>query len=61
MSNQPRPTEEQFRDRSREMYADPSDDGIEIDEGAEVTDNEEDGAWVQARTFVRYSDVDGFE
>jgi hypothetical protein len=40
-----------------DMYAINSDDDIEIDEDAAIDPNRERGFWVQARVYVRASDV----
>jgi hypothetical protein len=47
---------EKVRDAAREIYAQGSDDDIEIDDGAEVTSSE-DGFWVVAQVYVRNEDV----
>lgn len=40
-----------------DLYAIDSDDDIEIDDDAAIDPNKERGFWVQARVYVRASDV----
>lgn len=48
------PTDEQYRQAARDDWA--SDD-LEIDEGAPVERNDEQGAWVQAWVYVNSEEV----
>ena len=43
---------------AREKYADPSDDDIEIDDGAALSEDTEEGTWVAAWVWVYDTDVE---
>ena len=49
----PRPSLKAIRATARKLYADHSDDDIEIDDNAAVHRNDEGGAWVRAWVYVR--------
>ena len=48
-------TEQELIEKARELYAYPSSDDLEIDDGAKIS-RAESGAWVQAWVFVPISD-----
>lgn len=48
---------DRVRNTAREMYANGSDDDIEVDDNAEVRPNDEGGYWVQAWVYVREDDL----
>ena len=52
-----RPSLTAIRATARKLYANGSDDDIEIDDRAPVSRNEEDGAWVRAWVYVRDEEV----
>lgn len=52
--------QERYRRTARELYADPSNDDIEIDDDCEFSDARPDspGVWVQAWVWVHQEDVE---
>lgn len=53
-----------FIDAARANYADPSNDDIEVDDNAQISESGEGGdagVWVQAWVWVRYEDVGDLE
>lgn len=61
MTTKVRPERIDYTTTAKRIYADPSDDDIEVDEGADISQNDEGGCWVQAWVYVRDTDVPGFE
>jgi hypothetical protein len=60
MSDKTRPTDEDYIAAAKRLYADPSDDDIEISNVATTSQND-DGCWVSAWVYVRDTDVPDFE
>lgn len=65
-----RPSHKEYIDAARSIYGGPlgryniDTDDLEIDafdNGGEVSQNDEGGAWVKAWVYVRDTDVSGFE
>lgn len=51
------PRREDWLSAARELYADKSDDDIEVDDDASLSPNEELGCWVQGWLYVRREDL----
>lgn len=47
-----------IRSTAQAMYADPSDDDIEVDDDAPIHPSDDGGYWVQAWVFVRLTDLE---